>query len=164
MGITSTVKIVAATVIFSIAGSMFWYVMNLKSDLAATQANLAISQENQKKLESAVEIQKEVIASQQADIRKQQQINNELNTAQRLIEKDAKILEEKLRQVSLGKIATSKPTSIERAINRGTVNAVRCLELASGAPLNERELNAKTPKELNPECPNLASTLLKPAP
>ena len=156
MGIFSAIKmIVIAIVVLVIAGGM-WYVSNL-------QANLAISQENQKKLEAAVETQKETIAVMQEDIKKQQQINAELNTKAQLASKDTKVLEEKLRQTNLSKVAESKPVSIERAINRGSVNAIRCIELASGAPLNERERNAKTPKELNPECPNLASTLIKPA-
>jgi len=156
MGIFSAIKmIVIAIVVLVIAGGM-WYVSNL-------QANLAISQENQKKLEAAVETQKEAMAVMQEDIKKQQQINAELNTKAQLASKDTKVLEEKLRQTNLSKVAESKPVSIERAINRGSVNAIRCIELASGAPLNERERNAKTPKELNPECPNLASTLIKPA-
>jgi len=32
---------------------------------------------------------------------------------------------------------------------------MRCIELASGAPLNEKEKNAKTPTEANRECPAL---------
>lgn len=155
MGIFSAIKIIVIGLIVSVIAGGMWYVSNL-------QANLAISQENQKKLESAVATQNEAMNSLQADLKKQQQINSELNTKLQLASKDTKALEEKLKQVDLGKIAQSKPVSIERAINRGSVNALRCIELASGAPLNERERNAKTPKELNPECPNLASTLLKP--
>jgi hypothetical protein len=48
-----------------------------------------------------------------------------------------------------------KPAEAEKLVNRGTANAMRCLELASGAPLNETERNAKTPAEANRECPSL---------
>ena len=124
-----------------------WYVSEIKADLA-------ISRENGKKLENAIEQQKEAMASLQADIEKQQKINAELNVQAQLAAKDVKVLQDKLKDMNLSKVAVAKPASIERAINRGSVNAVRCVELASGAPLNEREKNAKTPKEFNPECPS----------
>jgi hypothetical protein len=38
---------------------------------------------------------------------------------------------------------------------RGTKNALRCLELATGSPLTEEEKNAPTPLEANRECPAL---------
>ena len=44
---------------------------------------------------------------------------------------------------------------VEKLVNRGTRNALRCMELAAGAPLTEAEKAAKTPMEANRECPSL---------
>jgi len=148
------VKIIVIGIIVLVVVGCLWYVSNL-------QANLAIAKENQVKLEKAIESQKEAMASMQADIKQQQSIANDLRLKEAVAAKDVKDLQEKLKK-DLGKIATTKPASIERAINRGSINALRCIELASGAPFNERERNAKTPKEVNPECPNIVAALIKP--
>jgi hypothetical protein len=55
--------------------------------------------------------------------------------------------------MDLGLLAAEKPDSIERAVNRGTVNAGRCFELLSGAELSEEEKNAKDGIAFNKECP-----------
>ena len=43
----------------------------------------------------------------------------------------------------------------QQLIERGVINALRCLELATGSPLTEAEKNAPTPIEANRECPAL---------
>ena len=47
--------------------------------------------------------------------------------------------------------------SIERIINKGSTNAHRCVELASGAEHTEEELKATLKSQINPECPALAN-------
>ena len=150
----SYIKIIAlATIAVVIAGGL-WYVSNM-------QANLAIAKENQKKLTEAVEMQKEAMEVVKADVIKQQRINDQLAKVAESQKKDMKDLENKFKVDSKGEkrdiaeIAIKKPNLMEEKVNRGSVNAVRCLELASGAPLNEKEKNAKTAKEFNPECPAL---------
>ena len=61
-----------------------------------------------------------------------------------------------------GTVAAAKPSQVETAVNRGTANALRCLEIASGAPLTDREKNAKLPTEINKECPSMANPSYKP--
>ena len=46
---------------------------------------------------------------------------------------------------------------MERAINRGTKNALRCMEIAMGAELTEKEKNATKKSQINPECSELAN-------
>jgi len=58
---------------------------------------------------------------------------------------------------NFGEAAAKKPASLERAVNRGTVNALRCLEIASGSSLTDAEKNATKPSEINRECPSLAN-------
>ena len=57
----------------------------------------------------------------------------------------------------IGKLAIQKPKPIERIINKGSVNANRCIEIASGAELTENEKNATKKSEINPECPSIAN-------
>ncbi len=56
-----------------------------------------------------------------------------------------------------GTLAAVKPKVIQRLINRGTKNAVRCLEILTGAPHTEKELNAKLQSETNRECQSIAN-------
>ena len=139
-----------------------YFLINLKADLA-------IAQENSKKLEEGVRLQQEAMSQMRADQEKIKDLNNELNTTIKLQNKDMENLKDRFttnaagEKRDFGKAAAAKPTSLERAVNRGTVNALRCLEIASGAPLTETEKNATKPSEINRECPSLANPLYKPA-
>ena len=57
----------------------------------------------------------------------------------------------------IGKVAIEKSKVIERIINKGGDNAARCLEIASGSPLTEKEIKATKKSEINPECPSIAN-------
>jgi hypothetical protein len=117
----------------------------------------------------AVEKQQEAIAQMQAEQQKIKELNNELNTTIKLQNKDMENLKDRFttsasgEKRDFGKAAAKKPASLERAVNRGTVNALRCLEIASGSPLTEAEKNATKPSEINRECPSLANPNYKPA-
>ncbi len=56
-----------------------------------------------------------------------------------------------------GKIAIEKTGAINRIINKGSDNASRCIEIASGAELTEEERNATKKSEINRECPGIAN-------
>jgi hypothetical protein len=73
-----------------------------------------------------------------------------------------KILAKKLESLDLGLLGAEKPDVVERLINRGTANALRCFELMSGAPLSEKEREAENGKAFNRECPWLFDTLVDP--
>lgn len=137
--------------ILVIAGGL-WYVTNLKADLA-------ISELNNKQLENAITEQQNVIDKMQKDIAQIQNINMELSQQRDELQKDKEVLSSKFSKRDFGALAAEKPSIVERLVNRGTVNAMRCIELASGAPLNDKEKNAKTPTEANRECPNLINPL-----
>jgi hypothetical protein len=153
--------IVALVSLIVVVGALF-YITGLRADLA-------VSQENAKRMTEAVQQQQEVLKQVQVEQAKIKEINNELNTTIKLQNKDMDSLKDRFTQSAngekrnFGKAAAAKPTSLERAVNRGTVNALRCLEIASGAPLTEAEKNAKLPSEINKECPSLANPNYKPA-
>lgn len=161
-GTSAAVKAVAALIIVLVVMAGFYYISNL-------QANLAISRENAKKLEEAVKDQKEAIETIKREQQQIKDINAELNLQNKLQDRDMENLKERFNKTAsgekrdFGKTAASKPLSAERAVNRGTTNALRCLEIASGAPLTEAEKNATKPSEINRECPSIANPNYKPA-
>jgi septal ring factor EnvC (AmiA/AmiB activator) len=161
-GVGGALKAIVALIIVLVIAGGFWYVTGLRADLA-------VSQENARKMTEAVEKQQEAIAQMQAEQQKIKELNNELNTTIKLQNKDMENLKDRFttsangEKRDFGKAAAKKPASLERAVNRGTVNALRCLEIASGSPLTEAEKNATKPSEINRECPSLANPNYKPA-
>lgn len=161
MGITAAIRIIAVLAIVVIGAAGIWYVTGLRADLA-------VSQENTKKMEAAVEVQKQVIEQMQADQKKIQELNQQLISTVENQKKDMQSLADRFStnadgsKRDLGEIAVQKPASIERAINKGTKNALRCIEIASGAPLTDQEKNATKADEINKECPALANPRYKP--
>lgn len=133
------------------------YVYKLKADNA-------ILKENQIKLEEAVNEQQQVIAQQKQDFESILQANKELNELSASLQKDLDVLDDKFNKTNasgkkrdLGDLANARPDTIERIINRATENAQRCVEIAMGSPLTEKELNATKKSEINSECSNLAN-------
>ena len=128
------------------------YVMKLRSDNAILQAN-------QIKLESAVADQKQLIEKQQADFQEILVANQEMNKLVNALKKDLDDLDKRFNKGKrdVGKLAIEKTKLIEKIINKGSVNAKRCIEIASGAPLTEKEKNATKKSEINRECPSIAN-------
>ena len=128
------------------------YVMKLRSDNAILKAN-------QVKLEEAVSSQKELIAKQQEDYKEILAANQKMNELVSVLKKDLDDLDNRFNKDGrdFGKIAIEKTGAIERIINTGSVNAARCIEIASGAELTEQEINATKKSEINRECPSIAN-------
>ena len=133
------------------------YVYKLKADNA-------ILKENNAKLESAVESQQEVIAQQKEDFENILAANKELTKLSETLNKELEALDDKFNKTNasgkkrdIGALANQRPSTIEKIINRATVNAQRCVEIATGSPLTEKELNATKNSEINSECPSLAN-------
>ena len=139
--------IVALVIVLVIAGGA-WYVTGLRADLA-------VSEMNNQKLQEGIEAQQALMEQMKADIAQIQTINKDLQEQNQKQKEDVASLAKKFDKRDLGVIAAEKPEVIEKLVNRGSKNALRCLELASGAPLNDTEKNAKTPTEANRECPSL---------
>jgi len=133
-------------VILVMGGIGYWYYTD-------TQKTIATLTSNNAKLELAVATNEETINSLQADYALMAQENNRLNEAYSEIRRQNSRLSSKLADMDLGLLAAEKPDSIERAVNNGTINALRCYELLSGAELTEEELNAETGEDFNKECP-----------
>ena len=141
----SVVKVVAYLGIVIIIAGGLWYAMNLKAELATSEANNKI-------LENSISEQSQVIEQMRVDIAQIQRINEEVKNLVNRFNVNAKG-----ESRDIGKIASKKPRAMQRLINRGTVNALRCLEIATGAERTEKEINAKKESEINRECPTLAN-------
>jgi uncharacterized protein HemX len=161
-GATAAIRMIAVLIIVAICAAGLWYVTGLRADLA-------ISQDNAKKLTDAIDQQAAAISQMRQEQQQIRDINNQLNTTIQLQNKDLTNLQDRFTQNAagqkrdFGKTAAARPEALERAVNRGTVNALRCLEIASGSPLTEAEKAASKPSEINRECPSLANPNYKPA-
>jgi hypothetical protein len=147
-GIGGAIKAIAALVIVVVIAGGVWYVTGLRADLAVSEANSA-------KLQEGIQQQQALMEQMREDIATIQKTNAELSAQNERQKKDVESLSRKFDKRDIGALAAEKPEVIEKLVNRGSVNALRCLELASGAPLNDKEKSAKTPTEANRECPGL---------
>lgn len=154
-GIGGTIKAVVALVIVLAVLGGFWYVTGLK-------ANLAISEANNAKLLEATSQQGALIEQLQKDISQIQEINKDLSVQGEKRRQDIDALARKFDKRDFGVFASENTLKAQSLVNRGTKNALRCIELASGAPLTDEEKNAKSPVEANRECPSLIDPSYKP--
>lgn len=117
-----------------------------------TQERIKILTENNAKLETAFATNEEALKAQQAAFTAMQAENSRLQTEFQAINDRNRALENRLSRHDIGASAYAKPGFTERILNNGTKNALRCLEIMSGAALTESELAATKPSEINPEC------------
>ncbi len=147
-----TMKMVMVVIMIGGLAGAGMYVMKLRSDNAILKAN-------QIKLEEAVSSQKELIAKQQADFKEILEANKKFNELVTALKKDIDDLDNRFNKGGrdFGKLAIEKTEAIERIINGASDKALRCVEIAGGAPLTEQELNATVKSEINRECPSIAN-------
>ena len=126
---------------------------------------VAIQQVQMSQLKNAVKTQQDTIIQVQNDAKLSATIRDELSTTVNKHEAELNNFDAKFTTInrktgeilSLSKLAQSKPLAIQRIINEGTVDSLRCIEIASGAPLTQDEINAKKPSEINSSCPDIAN-------
>ena len=123
------------------------------------QRDNTILKENAVKLESAISEQKQVIENQKKDFAEILEANKKINELVNNLKKDLDDLDKRFskKDRDIGKLAIDRTKVIERIINKGSDNATRCIEIASGSPLTEKEKNATKKSEINPECPSIAN-------
>ena len=137
------IRLALILIILASAGGGYWYVQKLQKDNA-------ILKSNQVKLETAVAESNEVIEQQSKDLKK---IRTTLKLVEELndrLQADKDSLNKRLGKHDIGNLAENKPGLVEKIINKASDSAARCVEIASGSPLTEEELNG-TP---NRECPS----------
>lgn len=136
--------LIGVILILSLGG--YWYYNN-------TQKRMTTLVENNAQLEIAIKTNEQALESLQEDYAAAQAETQRINAEYAEIRRQNDRLARRLSEVDLGLLASERPDSVERIINRGTVNAGRCFEILSGSPLTEAELNATNGESFNKECP-----------
>jgi len=143
-------KIIMFFIILSLAGGGYAYLQKLQKDNAILKINTT-------KLEGAVSQNEQVIKQQTKDF---EQVRTTLSTVQKqkdALQGDKDSLSKKLQRHDLGQLAYNKPGLVVKIINKASNNANRCIEIATGSPLTEDEINAVKKSQINGECPSLAN-------
>tara|TARA_Y200000002_G_scaffold366723_1_gene357990 strand:+ start:7845 stop:8333 length:489 start_codon:yes stop_codon:yes gene_type:complete len=152
-----SIKIAMVLIMLAGAGGGFVYVKNIKADLATSEANNL-------KLEQSVASQKAVIEQQANDFKKILEINKDLEKTNKTLAAEFAALDKRFNKINgrgevrdLGDLAVKRSESVERVVNNATKKAMRCVEIAMGAELTEKEINATKKSEINSECPSIAN-------
>ena len=148
----SSIKIIFSVLIISSIAGAGMYVMKLRSDNAILKAN-------QLELEKSIQSQTELIQQQKVDFEAIMESNKKLNVLVQTFKKDLDDLDKRFnkKKRDVGKLAIERSKSVERVINKGSIEAKRCVELASGAERTEEELKATRKSQINTMCPSLAN-------
>jgi chromosome segregation ATPase len=135
----------------ALAGGGF-YVFKLQKDNAILKANAI-------KMESAISEQKVLIENQKKDFEAIITANNEMNELISKLKTDFAELDKRFNKKNrdVGLLAIEKTKAVERITNAASDKANRCIEIASGSPLTEKEINATKKSEINTECPSIAN-------
>ena len=137
------IRLALILIILASAGGGYWYVQKLQKDNA-------ILKSNQVKLETAVAESNQVIEQQSKDLKKIRSTLEKVEELNDKLQADKDSLNKRLGKHDIGNLAENKPGLVEKIINKASDSAARCVEIASGSPLTEEELNG-TP---NRECPS----------
>lgn len=137
---------VMALISFVMAGAFYWYYND-------TQERMAILNENNAKLEVAVQTSEAAVEALQVDYQRASEELNKVNSEFASIRRQNQVLSDKLGRHDLGNLAENKPGLVERVINGASDKAGRCFELLSGAELTDKEMEAENGKQFNSECP-----------
>ena len=137
------IRIALVLILLAGAGGGYLYVNKLQKDNA-------ILKTNQVKLETAVAESNQVIEQQTKDLKKIRSTLKEVEELNDRLQADKDSLNKRLGKHDIGNLAENKPGLVEKIINKASDSAARCVEIASGSPLTEEELNG-TP---NRECPS----------
>ena len=148
----SSIRLIFTVLIISGIAGAGMYVMKLRADNATLKAN-------QLELEKGIESQTKLLEQQKQDFNAIMESNKKLNVLVMTFKKDLDDLDKRFnkKKRDFGKLAIDRTEAIERIMNKGSKNAKRCVELASGAKHTEAELKATRKSEINPECPSLAN-------
>jgi len=137
------IKIILMLLVLAGGAGGYAYVQKLQKDNA-------ILKTNQVKLETAVSESNEVIEQQTKDLKQIRSTLSNLEEEKKKLQADKDNLSKKLGKHDIGELAEKKPGLVEKIINKASDSAARCMEIASGSPLTEEELNGKP----NRECPS----------
>ena len=71
-------------------------------------------------------------------------------------------LENKLSEHEIGNLAQKKPKLIEKIVDKGTKDVLRCYEILTGSPLTEDEIAVTKKSKANTTCSDVANPNYRP--
>lgn len=164
MFILNYVKYGIIGILFVAAFGLYDYIITLQRDLATVRAESAQAEANTDLLEKEIIKQQRVIDQQQKDFEHIAQAKEQLEQTNAQLQKEYANLDQKFNKINssgerrdIGSLAVQKTAAIQRIVNQASANALRCVEIAMGSPLTEKEQNATKKSEINSECPNIAN-------
>jgi hypothetical protein len=144
---------IIGVLLLAMTASFYWYYKD-------TQSRMAILNENNARLEIAIQINQEAIS----ELKLQNYLANaelkKINTAFSDSREENRQLVDRLSKHELKFLAASKPALVQGIINNASDKALRCFELISGSPLTEKEKDAINAKSFNSECPWLWASVV----
>jgi uncharacterized protein HemX len=155
IGTKMIISLAAIVLVLLASSGIYLYVKHL-------QASVITLKNNNDKLNTAIEEQKNVIVQQKSDVKKIVRDLKSYSSLNTKLSEEINDLKRKFNKIDgtgkkrdIGELAEAKPKIIENTINNASQNVLRCFEVATGSNLTESEKNAKTNSKINPECPSL---------
>lgn len=127
-----------------------------------TQGQILVYATNAAQAEQAAEESNAALVKIKEDLVQVQKQFNEVSREFADAQSRVDTLEKKLSEHDLGQLAQAKPGLVEKIIDKAGANVMRCIEILSGSPLTEKEINVTTKSKANNECPGLANPNYKP--
>lgn len=145
--------IIIGILISLMSGAAYFYYSSTQSRIAALIENNAALEANNLALKNANNENLQTIDDLQSSYQEVQENFSRVQSEFQIIRLQNNELRERLGRHELDALAAAKPGLVERRINSASDKAMRCFELMSGAPLNEKERAATTERQFNSECP-----------
>ncbi len=143
--------ILILTAVFGALGFGAWkYYTYTQEQIRVYATNAANAEQAQQATQAALESVRKNLEQVQKQFN---EVTAEFDNAQKRVD----TLEEKLSEHDLGQLAQARPGLVEKIINDASNEVGRCMEILSGSPLTEKEINATKPSKINSECPDIAN-------
>ena len=122
-----------------------------------TQETIRVYAENAARAEMAQAETQAALEQTIKDLEKVQEKYNQVSADFNSAKKRVDGLQDKLKEHDLPFLAEQKPGLVEKILDKGSKDMLRCLEIISGSPLTEEELNVTKKSKANTPCPDLAN-------
>jgi len=144
------------TVVIGAVGFGAWkYYQYTQEQIRIYAVNAATAELAQQNAEAAIESIKKDMVEIQAQYKA---VSEEFEVAKGRVSK----LEEKLSEHEIGNLAQKKPKLIEKIIDKGTADVLRCYEILTGSPLTDEEIAVTKKSKANTTCPDVANPNYRP--
>jgi hypothetical protein len=135
-------KIIIAVISLNVIVMGYLYIQNLLY-------KIEIAEHNQQKLQTAIEERDLIIEKIKSDLEKMQKINEEISEKYFIAEKDISNLQKIFNKPrNYNKMAEKNAKELQEKINLGTKFALRCNEIVTGSPIVPEDDNNNICREL----------------